>query len=68
MRQPHVCAGATPVVVWRSLAGRFIGRSDPDALWDAGSSQEQKRALVRQCGPEDGQRRRSGPSEREDGA
>jgi hypothetical protein len=23
-------AEATPVVVWRSLAGRFIGRSDPD--------------------------------------
>jgi hypothetical protein len=23
-------AGAMPVVVWRSLAGPFIGRSDPD--------------------------------------
>jgi hypothetical protein len=28
--RPHLYAGATPVVVWRSLAGCFIGRSDPD--------------------------------------
>jgi 4-oxalocrotonate tautomerase len=28
--RPHLYAGATPVVVWRSLAGCFIGLSDPD--------------------------------------
>jgi hypothetical protein len=34
----HQYAGATPVVVWRSLAGRFIGRSDPDASHQRGRS------------------------------
>src|SRR5215216_2435263 len=31
-------AGATPTVVWRSLAGRFIGRSDPDTSHQRGRS------------------------------
>jgi hypothetical protein len=38
VRQPHLYAGATPVVVWRALAGRFIGRSDPDTSHQRGRS------------------------------
>jgi hypothetical protein len=33
--RPHLYAGATPVVVWRSLAGRFVGLSDPDTSHQA---------------------------------